>query len=140
MSETQGTITGKNGNFEITCNGPVEINISFIGYEIYKKSGACGEQLNIVLMQIPKNFNEVEVVVTANPNKELLHQPVSIAKLSEVELNRGNGILLDDAINTNIPGVTMSRRTFSAGQQFNLRGYGNGANRTSNFSSNFDGQ
>jgi len=34
----------------------------------------------------------------------------------------------------------MERRTFGAGQQFNIRGYGNGARGTNGISSNFDGQ
>jgi iron complex outermembrane receptor protein len=34
----------------------------------------------------------------------------------------------------------MNRRTVSGGQQFNIRGYGNGARGTRGISSNFDGQ
>ncbi|MBU6325549.1 MAG: TonB-dependent receptor plug domain-containing protein, partial [Bacteroidetes bacterium] len=59
---------------------------------------------------------------------------------TSVELKRGLGLFLDDAINTNTPGVFMQRRTVSAGQQFNIRGYGNGARGTNGISSNFDGQ
>lgn len=140
VSGTQGTITDKDGNFEITCNGTVKLVISYIGYETYNKQVDRGAYLEISLSQLSKNLNAVELAFTADPNKKLLYQPMSIAKLSDVELNRGTGILMDDAININIPGVMMERRTFSAGQQFNLRGYGNGANGTSNISSNFDGQ
>jgi len=49
------------------------------------------------------------------------------------------GIHLDDAINTNIPGVYMERRTFSGGQQFNIRGYGNGMG-SRGISNNHDSQ
>jgi iron complex outermembrane receptor protein len=34
----------------------------------------------------------------------------------------------------------MNRRTVSGGQQFNIRGYGNGSRGTRGISSNFDGQ
>ena len=67
-----------------------------------------------------------------------MSQPTSIAKLGTAEIKRGTGLFLDDAINANIPGVFMQRRTISAGQQFNIRGYGGGGpgNRGSN--NNFD--
>ncbi|MCB0585518.1 MAG: TonB-dependent receptor, partial [Phaeodactylibacter sp.] len=83
---------------------------------------------------------EVEITATSNQDKTLLLQPVSIVKLGSTELNRGTGLYLDDAINTNVPGVFMQRRTISAGQQFNIRGYGNGLRGTNGINSNFDGQ
>lgn len=86
------------------------------------------------------NLNEVEITATSNPNKSILYQPLSLIKLSETELKRGNGLFIDDAINGNIPGVLMQRRTVSAGQQFNIRGYGNGVRGTNGVNSNFDGQ
>ncbi len=73
-------------------------------------------------------------------NKSILFQPESIARLDETELKRGNGLFLDDAINGNVPGVTMQRRAVSSGQQFNIRGYGNGVGGTTRLNSNFDGQ
>lgn len=81
-----------------------------------------------------------EVEVTSGSTKSILYQPASVAKLNEVELKRGTGLFLDDAINGNVPGVFMERRTVSAGQQFNIRGYGNGARGTNGVNSNFDGQ
>jgi iron complex outermembrane recepter protein len=86
------------------------------------------------------NLNEVEITATSNPNKAQIYQPVSIVKLNPAELKRGNGLFLDDAINGNVPGVSMQRRTVSAGQQFNIRGYGNGVRGTNGVNSNFDGQ
>lgn len=84
-------------------------------------------------------LNEVEIT-SSSPNKSIIYQPLSIVKLNEVELKRGVGLFLDDAINGNTPGVTMMRRTVSAGQQFNIRGYGNGVRGTNGVNSNFDGQ
>ena len=86
------------------------------------------------------DLNTVEVTATSNPNKAILNQPVSIVKLNKIELTRGLGLYLDDVINTNVPGVLMERRTVSAGQQFNIRGYGNGIRGTNGVNSNFDGQ
>lgn len=86
------------------------------------------------------NLNEVEITASSILNKTMLNQPVSIVKLGATELKRGTGLTLDDAINANIPGVFMQRRTVGAGQSFNIRGYGNGARGTNGVNSNFDGQ
>ncbi len=85
-------------------------------------------------------LNEVEIRGAADQNRSSLSQPASIAKLNTLELKRGTGLYLDDAINTNVPGVYMERRTIAAGQQFNIRGYGNGVRGTNGVNSNFDGQ
>ncbi|MFW0739873.1 TonB-dependent receptor [Flavobacterium sp. T12S277] len=85
-------------------------------------------------------LNEVEVTATSATNKSLLSQPQSISILGEKELKRGTGLFLDDALNTNVPGVFMQRRTVSAGQTFNIRGYGNGTRGTNGSNSNFDTQ
>lgn len=82
----------------------------------------------------------VEISNLESPDTLRLHQPVSITKLGITELKRGNGLFLDDAINLSVPGVFMERRTISAGQQFNIRGYGNGARGTNGVNSNFDTQ
>lgn len=83
---------------------------------------------------------EVEITASTNPNKKLIYIPQSIVKLNEVELKRGTGLFLNDAINANTPGVYMQSRTSSAGQAFNIRGYGNGARGTNGINSNFDNQ
>ena len=85
-------------------------------------------------------LEDVEITATSSQNKSILWQPISISKLVSTELNRNTGLYLDDAINTNIAGVTMQRRAVSSGQQFNIRGYGNGLRGTNGINSNFDGQ
>jgi iron complex outermembrane receptor protein len=115
--------------------------VSFVGYETYKFSITnCGVTVNISLVTDKVSLDAVEITATSNTNKSLLSQPVSITKLTATELKRGNGLFLDDAINGNVPGVQMQRRTVAAGQQFNIRGYGNGARGTNGVNSNFDGQ
>ncbi|MEI6312006.1 MAG: TonB-dependent receptor [Bacteroidota bacterium] len=141
IAGTKQLATDKEGVFTADCNGDsVLISISYLGYNSYQGKISCGSNINIPLTIAADNLNTVEIVATSNPNKVLLYQPVSISKLGETEIKRGAGILMDDAINTNIPGVSMERRTFSAGQQFNIRGYGNGARGTNGINSNFDGQ
>lgn len=85
-------------------------------------------------------LNQVEIVGSTDFNAPLSGQLPSQVKLTTTEINRGTGLYLDDAINTNVPGVFMERRTTSAGQQFNIRGYGNGVRGSGGVSSNFDGQ
>jgi iron complex outermembrane recepter protein len=136
-----GTVTDSDGVFTLECAGAMEIVISFVGYETLKQSVTdCSVELSVSLNPSTQVLNEVEITATSNQNKLLLSQPVSIAKLGEAEIKRGTGLFLDDAINANIPGVFMQRRTISAGQQFNIRGYGNGVRGTNGASSNFDTQ
>ncbi|MDR0207155.1 MAG: TonB-dependent receptor [Bacteroidales bacterium] len=85
------------------------------------------------------SLERVEVSSPSKTNVELLEQSLPFARLSPLELKRGIGITLDDAINTNIPGIYMERRTFSGGQRFNIRGYGNGMG-SRGISSNHDSQ
>jgi iron complex outermembrane receptor protein len=135
------TSSDKDGSYSIRCEKGGTITVSFIGYETYKKViQNCNEVLKIQLVPINKNLDEVEITATSNENKSLLYQPASITKLSPVELKRGTGIFLMDAINGNVPGVQMQSRGVSSGQQFNIRGYGNGNGGARRVSSNFDGQ
>jgi iron complex outermembrane receptor protein len=133
--------TNTEGDFSIACGKPGPLTISFVGYETYRQPVKnCGTSFRILLVPSNKNLDEVEITATSNLNKSLLYQPTSISKLQVTELKRGTGLFLDDAINGNVPGVTMNRRAVSSGQQFNIRGYGNGSRGTRGISSNFDGQ
>jgi len=93
-----------------------------------------------VLAQQTQTLDEVQIRDTSVRSKSQLYQPASITKVSTIEIKRSTGLFLDDAINTNVPGVFMQRRTVGGGQSFNIRGYGNGARGTNGINSNFDGQ
>ena len=132
--------SGKDGEFSFDCSHAGMISVSYVGYEVAKKKAACNDKLNISLEPAANTLGNVEISATTSGNKSLLYQPASITKLSNTELKRATGLFLDDAINGNVPGVTMQRRSVSGGQQFNIRGYGNGTRGTRGVSSNFDGQ
>lgn len=132
--------TNANGTFSFDCTATVTISISFVGYESQQQQVNCNASIQVALQLSNNVMENVELTATSTQNKSLLYQPVSISKLSSTELNRGDGLFLDDAINANVPGVTMNRRAVSSGQQFNIRGYGNGSRGTRGISSNFDGQ
>lgn len=133
--------TAADGTFILDCNITKPVTVSFVGYEPYQFTiKNCGEHVSIPLVPVKVYLEAVEITATSSTNKSLLSQPASITKLTSAELKRGNGLFLDDAINGNVPGVIMQRRTVAAGQQFNIRGYGNGARGTNGVNSNFDGQ
>lgn len=140
VSSNAATSTSSTGEFSLPCSDSLELTISYIGYGTVKKKVTCSDFVQITLVPSHVQLKEVEITATSNSNKALLYQPVSLVKLSETEIKRGNGLYMDDAINTNVPGVYMERRTVSAGQQFNIRGYGNGARGTNGVNSNFDTQ
>ena len=136
-----GTTADKDGNFSVDCSKTTAVTVSYVGFITQKQLiKNCDEELIITLVSSGQALNDIEITATSNQNKSILYQPVSITKLTAVELKRSTGLFLDDAINGNVPGVTMNRRAVSSGQQFNIRGYGNGARGTRGVSSNFDGQ
>jgi len=135
------TISDKDGAFSINCNGNTHITASYIGFATQRLTiSDCSAELVISMVNDNSNLDTIEITAVSGVNKKLLYQPASIAKLSTVELKRSTGLFLDDAIITNVPGVTMNRRSVGGGQQFNIRGYGNGSRGTRGISSNFDGQ
>ena len=134
----KGTATNANGQFTMSCSS--KITISFIGYESTEvKVADCSKKLHIALVPISSNLNEVQVTAGTDPNQEMLNNPAATVELNAKEINRGQGIFMDDAINANVPGVYMSRRAVASGQQFNIRGYGNGVGFRG-ASNNFDSQ
>jgi len=135
------TVTDQDGLFSVNCQEGALVSVSFIGYESQTQTiRDCSIELSFQMVSFSQMLNGVEITTTSNQNKQMLNQPSSIAKLGEVEIRRSNGLFLDDAINANVPGVFMQRRTVSAGQQFNIRGYGAGGPGVRGTNSNFDSQ
>lgn len=134
-------VSDKNGEIQIDCEDSLLIEVSYVGYKTTGKWISCGLENEFVIYMNSESheLGTIEVTAKSNPYHSQLEQPVSIVKLENTELKRGTGLFLDDAINTNVPGVTMQRRSQSGGQQFNIRGYGNGMG-IRGISSNFDGQ
>jgi iron complex outermembrane receptor protein len=135
------TVTDQDGVFSINCQSGAVVSVSFVGYETQAQAITdCGKELSFQLAVSARLLEGVEITATSSLNKMILNQPSSIAKLGEVEIKRSTGLFLDDAINANVPGVFMQRRTVSAGQQFNIRGYGAGGPGVRGTNSNFDSQ
>ncbi len=137
---TEVSSTDAEGNFSLSCSGNQSLSVSYIGYETAQiKVQDCSEFLNIGLKTSVSALDEVQLSGTLDNNKKVLEKPLSVIHLEKRELNRGAGLYLDDAINANVPGVLMTRRAVSSGQQFNIRGYGNGVG-FKGATNNFDGQ
>ncbi|MCZ2356343.1 MAG: TonB-dependent receptor [Bacteroidia bacterium] len=140
IDNSQGVVTDKNGEFTINCTGSVSLKITLTGYKTVEETFKCGgENIEIAMTSDAQELETVEITATSNPNKSQLEVPSSIVKMDKIALKRATGLFLDDAINTNVPGVTMQRRTLSAGQQITIRGYSNGIG-VRGINSNFDGQ
>jgi iron complex outermembrane receptor protein len=119
-------------------NGADSIWFKHIAYssQVYSYSQLSELNFKIVLME---EILTLEHVLITSKNNSSLDQPSSIVKVDSMELKRGTGLFLDDALNTNVPGVFMERRTNSGGQQINIRGYGNGMG-IRGINGNFDSQ
>ncbi|MGB8376626.1 MAG: carboxypeptidase-like regulatory domain-containing protein, partial [Salegentibacter sp.] len=134
------TTSDEEGLFRLSCATGLQLRVSFVGYEKYSvEFKGCQQFLNIALVPATSNLDEVRLLSDLQPEGRSLEEPVSEVKLNRIELQRGTGLFLDDAINANVPGVTMQRRAVASGQQFNIRGYGNGVGFRG-ASNNFDGQ
>ena len=135
-------LTNENGYFSFECAQGLKIAVEAEDYKPNMKTVSnCDEALTIPMsVRNVQIVDEINVTAHANSDKNKLYLPSSIATLNVNEIKRGNGLFMDDAINTNIPGVYMQRRTVSAGQTFNIRGYGNGIRGTNGMNSNFDSQ
>lgn len=132
--------TDNSGNFKIDCLLNSALTVSYIGYVTSSQTIAnCNQELVVKLAMADNKLGEVEITASSSKEKLLLTEPRSIVKLDSTELQRGNGLFLSDAINTNVPGVQMQQRTIAGGQSFNIRGYGNGLGFRG-ASNNFDGQ
>jgi iron complex outermembrane receptor protein len=127
VNGTFKTSTNDTGEFTIACSDSFTITITALGFTTYSNTVACNSEPLVIQLNLKNvSLDEIEVTASSNPNKSQLDQPSSIVKLSNTELNRTTGLFFDDAINTNVPGVMMERRSNSGGQQLNIRGYGNG--------------
>ncbi len=72
-------------------------------------------------------FELIEVRGERTRDHSVLAQPQAIGLLTRQELERNNGLFLEDSLNL-LPGVRMESRTLSGGQRITIRGYGNGTN------------
>ncbi|MHB1278562.1 MAG: TonB-dependent receptor [Bacteroidia bacterium] len=140
-NDSQGVISDKNGEFTLSCRDSVYLTVTFVGYKTVQGYYACtnGVLIEIALSPLAQELGAVEITATSNPDRSALEQPISIVKLEPLSLKRSTGLYLEDAINTNVPGVTMQRRTQSGGQQISIRGYGAGMG-VRGVNNNFDGQ
>ncbi|MCB0795823.1 MAG: TonB-dependent receptor [Flavobacteriales bacterium] len=136
----QMTTSNSEGEFQLTCTPNMVLTITYVGYGPYVTIVTdCAQVLEIGLSPASETLDEVQVVGNHGQDPRTLEKPVSMVQLRLTELQRGTGLFLDDAIQSNVPGVTMNRRGVSSGQQFNIRGFGNGVGfRGAN--NNFDGQ
>jgi iron complex outermembrane receptor protein len=135
------TLTNQLGEFSYSCNPKEFVKISHVGYETKLVTNSnCISDWIIYVEPTVLTLTEVEVTNSTNNNKTLLYQPASITNLNQADIKRATGLFFDDAIQTNVPGVQMARRSIGGGQQFNIRGYGNGVRGKNGASSNFDGQ
>ncbi|RFC55651.1 TonB-dependent receptor [Brumimicrobium aurantiacum] len=137
----ESVFTNTNGEFSVKCGDTLRIKINHVGYRSVDQYFTCNNSktIEILLKSQAEVFETIDVTATSNPNKSQLEHPNSIVKIDHLAMKRSTGLYLDDAINTNVPGVTMQRRTQSGGQQINIRGYGSGMG-FKGVSNNFDGQ
>jgi iron complex outermembrane receptor protein len=116
-------ITDVTGNFSINYNNRYEFAVTAAGYGPQSIHGSS-KQLMIGLTAVIYNLDAVTVHAGTAPN---LSGSKSVALLTRQELQRNDGLFLENALNL-VPGVRMEKRTMSGGQRITIRGYGNNTN------------
>lgn len=138
-NQNQLTSSDADGMFQLKCEENMTLTISYIGYKTQTVNVTnCNTFLTVNMQPSASVLDEIKLA-GKKETKQALDVPRAKVQLSANELKRGTGLFLDDAINANVPGVTMNRRAVSSGQQFIIRGYGNGVG-FKGANNNFDGQ
>jgi len=75
----------------------------------------------------PADEAEPGLSATVRGERSVLTEPQSISVVERSDLQRSEGLFLDDVLNLT-PGVRYESRTVSGGQRITIRGYGNGTN------------
>lgn len=126
-------VTNEAGRFSLGTPQPLaRVTVTRVGYlrQVIELAGVTGD-LEVSLVPAPVQQQEVQVTGRALAKSELT-TPVSTASLSEQDLRRGDGLQLENSINT-VPGVVMQSRTPWGGAHIQVRGY------YPNFSQNSNG-
>ena len=121
-ADGQEVRSDKEGLFSLNCSAEIRISHpDFITQTV--EIDDCNQFYEIALLASSEELPMVEV---SAPRKASYQESQALQNLDPRELQMGKGLFMDEAINTHVPGVNMWRRTVSGGQQFNIRGYGNG--------------
>lgn len=120
--------TDRAGQFSMTCRAPMTLVLRRAGYQTgQQRVTSCESTVRVQLIPGAQGLSAVNVVAE-RPVPEIAETQGSTT-LSPVELNRGTGLLLADAVNMT-PGIRMQTRTMFGGQTFSIRGYGLGSDAT----------
>lgn len=120
--------TDRAGQFSLPCHAPMTLVLRRAGYQTgQQRVTNCESASRIQLIPGAQGLSAVNVVAE-RPIPQIAETQGSVT-LSPVELNRGTGLLLQDAVNLT-PGIQMETRTMFGGQTFAIRGYGKGSDAT----------
>lgn len=125
---TESAVTNDDGMFRINYSSDFsKILVSAIGYQGREIAITDKTKEQLILLESTNlSTSEIQVEGYLN-NKKNIETPGSIGLLTKQDLNRTNGINIQNAANL-IPGVDMQFRTIGAGSRMIIRGYGNQTN------------
>jgi iron complex outermembrane receptor protein len=116
--------TDRNGQFSLACTGSVTLTITRSGYAPAQRTVSdCPASVQVQLIPSAQSLSAVNVAATSD--RATISQPQAVTTLSTQQLQRGSGLILQDAMNLT-PGVDMERRTMGGGQRIKIRGYSDG--------------
>ncbi len=112
---TTATSTDAQGMFTLQSQSNFDsVKISSVGYTTQTVAADKSQAINITLKASSNALSEVQVLG--------IKKAETVNILTADDLNRGNGLSLQDALN-DVPGVDMQTRTPWGGQRITIRGY-----------------
>ncbi|HNY00947.1 MAG TPA: TonB-dependent receptor [Bacteroidales bacterium] len=107
LSTGEGTTTGSNGEFSLTCPASSEMTVSRLSYETYRVVINGQTTLKIGLIPTSYNLNEVSVSTSRFETNKNLTQPRSISVITPKQVSREDELSFDKVLNLE-PGVFSS--------------------------------
>lgn len=119
---TEGTITDFNGNFSLTLNGPVVLQVSFIGYQAKEVQVASGQSdLEVLLTEDITALDEVVITGLASSVKRSnLANAVSTVNGKEL-VGTTSQATMDGALYGKLTGVNITASSGAPGGGYALR-------------------
>lgn len=112
-----GTITGLDGKFTLSCSEGVELVISYIGY--YMQTLKATSNMKISLRESTQTLDEVVVVGYGTMKKSDLTG--SVGSVSSEKLAARGSTRLEDALQGSVPGVNITQSNSRAGGGFDIQ-------------------
>jgi len=119
LNQNKGTTTDFDGNFQITIDEGQTLSFSYIGFETQQVDVNTKQDLNILLVADQNELEEIVVVGYGTQRKKEVTGAVSV--LGSKEIEKINPVRVEQALQGQVAGVTVTSASGSPGSGANIR-------------------